>query len=216
MAKQLIRGQKVRFADFTSSLELIVETNMLIPGVGDVDIACFGVDEQNHLTDDRYFIFYNQLSSPNGEITKIATAVAALSSFNINLSLLPSHVTRLAFTAAIDGTGNMSQLPQGYITVSDKKEELFRFTLTGSDFTTEKAIIIAEIYLKDVWRFSAVGQGFTGGLNALLAYYGGSETATPSMPSSTPVVRPLIELFQKPSLHNISENKGRNQVKLCS
>jgi stress response protein SCP2 len=216
MAKQLIRGQKVRFADFTSSSELMVEAHLLIPGAGDVDIACFGVDDQNRLTDDRYFVFYNQLSSPDGAIRKLTTADVGLASFSINLALLPTHVTRLAFTAAIDGVGEMSQLPQGYIRVADQQDELLRFTFAGKDFTTEKAIIIAEVYRKDIWRFSAVGQGFAGGLSALLAYYGGNEITPSSESTSIPAVRPLIELFQKPTLHNLSEDKARNQVTLCS
>ena len=46
----------------------------------------------------------------------------------------------------------------------------------------EKALIIAELYLKGQWRFAAVAQGFNEGLSALLKHFGGEETEQTSSP----------------------------------
>ncbi|MBQ7528961.1 TerD family protein, partial [bacterium] len=72
------------------------------------DFTCFGVDSDNKLSDERYMIFYNQLSSPNGEITLANSANSA--SFTVNLDRLPANINKLAFTATIDGEGTMMQM----------------------------------------------------------------------------------------------------------
>jgi hypothetical protein len=47
---------------------------------------------------------------------------------------------------------------------------------SGADFASEKAVIPGELDRKDGhWRFGAVGQGFDGGLSALLKHFGGVE-----------------------------------------
>ncbi|MGK5549969.1 TerD family protein, partial [Streptomyces sp. URMC 127] len=51
--------------------------------------------------------------------------------------------------------------------------EVARYSFTGTEFSTERAVMLGDVYLKDVWRFAAVGQGFDGGLEALLRNFGG-------------------------------------------
>jgi tellurite resistance protein TerA len=66
--------------------------------------------------------------------------------------------------------------------------EVARFPFSGSDFAREKAIIAGEIYRKGEWRFAAVGQGFDGGLDALLKHFGGEqiEDSAPAAPPPSP------------------------------
>ena len=45
------------------------QVQMNIEGKAVYDFCCFGVDNQEKLSDDRYMIFYNQLSSPQGELS---------------------------------------------------------------------------------------------------------------------------------------------------
>ena len=86
------------------------------------------------------------------------------------------------FVAAIDGNGTMRAIGQSAMTLGDA----VRFPWSGADFQDEKAVIVGEIYRKDgVWRFGAVGQGFNGGLSALLAHFGGAEAA-PRAPAPAP------------------------------
>ncbi len=67
----------------------------------------------------------------------------------------------------------MSQIAPGYVRIVAGGEEVARYSFNGSEFTTERAVMLGDFYLKDVWRFAAVGQGFDGGLEALLKNFGG-------------------------------------------
>ena len=50
---------------------------------------------------------------------------------------------------------------------SDNEEELLRYDL-GEEFSIETAIVVCEIYRHNgEWKFSAVGSGFEGGLEAV-------------------------------------------------
>jgi tellurite resistance protein TerA len=46
--------------------------------------------------------------------------------------------------------------------------------------------MVADLYLKDVWRIAAVGQGFAGGLSAVLAHFGGEEAGAAPAPAPAP------------------------------
>lgn len=189
--KEFVKGQKAKLADITpaNSLEIGIQLGFQASLV--VDISCFGVDEQSKLSDDRYFIFYNQKTSPCGSLVALGPRDGDQERFQINLSSLPPTIRKLTFTATIDGNGSMSQLTQGHLRMLVGNAEVARYRFTGSDFNSEKAIIIAELYIKDVWRFGTVGQGFNGGLSALLKHFGGEEImAEPTPPAPFPLPAP--------------------------
>ena len=158
---------------------------MAVSGSAVYDFSCFGVDENNQLSDDRYMIFYNQISSPNSELAYSPDSGGA--KFSVNLSALPEKISRLVFTVSIDGTGMMGEISSHTFAVSQSGNEVLTLTLGGGDFHEERAIISAEIYRKDSeWRIAAVAGGFNGGLRELLKHYGGQESEASSH-SSKPV-----------------------------
>jgi stress response protein SCP2 len=168
--QELGKGQKIKLErlDF-------VKVGLSIVSKATIDISCFGVDTHDKLSDDRYFVFYNQKSSPNREIVS-NPQFGDNETFEINLKSLPSTIAKLVFTATIDGEGDFSTIGNSYIRIFDNKQEVYRFSFNGSFFEKEKAIIISEIYIKDnIWRLGCVAQGFNGGLSALLKNFGGEE-----------------------------------------
>lgn len=183
----LMRGQKIKLATLTSATNLEIGLAVAAPLGMSFDISCFGVDAQEQLSDDRYFIFYNQKTTPCGGLSAIGTGNGDQERFQLNLLRLPSTIYKLVFTMTVDGEGNMAQLKEGYLRLRDGRNELARFLFRGTDFQTEKAVIVGEIYRKDSWRLAAVGQGFNGGLSALLQHFGGQESAAPP-PRSTRLV----------------------------
>jgi len=150
------------------------------------DYSCFGLDCNGKLSDDRYMVFYNQMSSPKNEICYVQKAKEG--EFNIRLSTLPASVDRLVFTVNIDGNGTMGMITDCSFIVKQREMSVLNMHLNGKDFSSEKAIILVEFYRKNgVWRFSAVARGFNGGLSELLKLYGGEEI-TPNNSASQQVI----------------------------
>ncbi len=190
MAKNFVRGQKSKLSDLTPSQEIVVGLDAQAPGSPVFDVSCFGVDANGKLSDDRYFVFYNQKQSPEGEIEALGGRDGDRETFRVNLSHLPPTVRQLVFAITMDGAGTMSQVSSGHLRLLSGGSEIARFPFSGGDFAQEKAIVVGEIYHKDVWRFAAVGQGFDGGLSALLEHFGGQEIeeAAPAPPPPAPKV----------------------------
>jgi stress response protein SCP2/uncharacterized protein (AIM24 family) len=172
MAREFQRGHKAKIGDLTAGKDLYVGVRIDGPGLN-FDISCFGLDARDELSDDRYFVFFNQPKSPEESIQLLGAQSGDTESFRVTLDRVPPAVQRLSFTATIDGNGQMSQVGPGYIRIVAGGEEVARYAFTGAEFSTERAVMLADLYLKDVWRFAAVGQGFDGGLAALLQNFGG-------------------------------------------
>ncbi|RMI32064.1 TerD family protein, partial [Streptomyces triticirhizae] len=187
MVTQFKRGQKARLTDLTLGTDLYVGVQISGPGMV-FDISCFGLDAAEQLSDDRYFVFYNQPASPEGALRLLGAQAGDTESFRITLDKVPPSIDRLAFTATIDGEGTMSQAAPGYLRIVAGGEEVARYSFDGSAFTTERALMIGDFYRKDGWRFAAVGQGFDGGLAALLRHFGGEveEDAEDAAPEPEP------------------------------
>ncbi|MEU9080858.1 TerD family protein [Streptomyces sp. NPDC048357] len=181
MAREFQRGHKAKISDLTAGTDLYVGVQIAGPGLT-FDISCFGLDVNEQLSDDRYFVFFNQPKSPEESIQQLGAQSGDTESFRVTLDRIPASIHKLSFTATIDGTGQMSQIGPGYIRIVAGGEEVVRYAFTGSEFTTERAVMLGDFYLKDVWRFAAVGQGFDGGLDALLRNFGG-EVAEEAQPA---------------------------------
>ncbi|MBO8185923.1 TerD family protein [Streptomyces spirodelae] len=173
MPRELQRGHKAKISDLTAGTDLYVGVQIAGAGLS-FDISCFGLDGEERLSDDRYFIFFNQPKSPEESLQLLGAQAGDTESFRVTLERIPPQVQRLSFTATLDGAGQMSQIGPGYIRLVAGGEEVARYPFDGSEFTTERAVMLGDIYRKnDVWRFAAIGQGFDGGLDALLKHFGG-------------------------------------------
>ncbi len=173
--EHLSRGQRLALASIAPNGRVVV-------GVGAaglaLDFACFGVDANGKLLDESYMIFFNQPRSPCGAVELVAGQ--DLAGFAIDTTRLPAGIDQLVITASVDGPGVLSQLGDGYLRLLDGNDERARFAFAGSDFAQERAVMLGNMYRKDgAWRFLAVGQGFNGGLDALVAHFGAQAAAPP-------------------------------------
>ena len=223
--KQFSRGQKSKLSDCGLSDTFAVCLDMLVdksaPGFS-VDVTCFGLDQAGKLSDERYMVFYNQTAAPDKAIT--FTAAQDQFRFQINLSLLPASIEKLVFAASTDADKSMRALGSCQMQVGDG----ILFPFSGADFQAEKAIIIGELYRRDgAWRFGAVGQGFNGGLSALLKYFGGTEaepavtpppvfTPVAAAPTPAPTVPtpPAAPVTKKISLSKVTLEKRGDKISL--
>ncbi len=214
--KTIIQGQRIKLDELTNDLILKVGINLSFTNTQSiVDISCFGVDAQNQLSDDKYMIFYNQKQSPCGAISIVNDTRQNSHTFQLDIKKLPLSIHKLVFTATIDGSGTMKDLGTGEITLSDHTGIVAQFEFDKGNLNQEKALIIAEVYLKGQWRFAAIAQGFNKGLSALLKHFGGEEsvdkTPSPAMPSSSrsksSPSKPSPSLNRKVSLSKITLKK---------
>ncbi|WP_017292511.1 vWA domain-containing protein [Geminocystis herdmanii] len=169
----LIKGQKIQLSQLslTDEFVIIVETN--IRKNIKVDINCFGVNPENKLFNKEYFISDNQLSSPCKSIENINNNIKGNRTFKINLSTLPSSIIKLVFSLTIEQHNSISELEHSsFKIINNQGKTLAEYNFYGREFQEEKALIIAEIYLKQVWRLGIISQGFKNGLNSLLEQYG--------------------------------------------
>ncbi|MBL0804331.1 TerD family protein, partial [Streptomyces albidoflavus] len=195
MAREFQRGHKARISDLTAGTDLYVGVQISGPGLS-FDISCFGLDADERLSDDRYFIFFNQPTSPEESLQLLGAQAGDTESFRVTLERIPPQIQKLSFTATLDGDGQMSQIGPGYLRIVAGGEEVARYSFDGSEFSTERAVMLGDFYVKDVWRFAAVGQGFDGGLEALLRNFGGEvleeapEAPAPQAPEAAPAFAP--------------------------
>ncbi|MGK5028863.1 TerD family protein [Janthinobacterium sp. MDT1-19] len=204
--ENLIKGQRLALSSFVTGN--IVQLGLASTGVP-LDFACFGLDATGKLSDERYMTFFNQPRTPCGGVETSAPPGDA-AGFSYQLERLPASIERLVVTAAIDGAATMAQLGSGYLRLLDGGYELARFTFAGSDFAQEKAVMLGEFYRKDGgWRCMAVGQGFNGGLDALVAHFGGEVAQAVAEPvPSAKICLSKISLTKAGQTHKVSLEKG--------
>ena len=106
----LARGQKTKLADIGCTGPFPLVLQVAAAGM-EIDIACFGLDANDKLSDDRYLVFFNQTACPGDAVT-LAIATDQ-STFKINLAGLPSSIQKLVFTASITGAGSMRSMAEG-------------------------------------------------------------------------------------------------------
>ena len=211
---QLIRGQKLKLSDvLNNSLSFSLATTP--PSNLNLDIALFGLDSQGKLSDEAYMIFYNQPQSPCGSL-KLSQNNGQQVSFDVNLATLNPQIERLVLTLTIDGHQSMAQLPAIAINLQSQQQTVASFPIDGSMFQQEKALMALELYKKDnIWRMNAVGQGFNGGLAALIKHFGGEVAeeaptqAAPTAPTTPQLSK--IDLKKKISLEK-AEKTGNASI----
>ena len=188
IAERGTRDKLGKYFDLNRPLKVTLQ----VQGAAVYDYCCFGVDANEKLSDDRYMIFYNQLNSPRSEI--VGKEISSGMEFILKLNDLPNEISKLVFTASIDGAGVMGEISAHKIQIGNE----ISAELKGSDFQQEKAVTSLEIYRKNgEWRFNVVARGFNGGLDALLAFYGGENADETPAQNNPPPEPKKISLEKK-------------------
>ena len=195
----MVKGWKDKLENHVNLNENIF-VDMKVKGNAEYDFCCFGVDGNGKLSDDRYMIFYNQKMSPNGEMS--VEDIPDGARYTLKLSVVPDFINRLVFTVSIDGDKTMGEMNTLETKVYQSGAKDIEMTLGGNDFSNEKAVIVMEIYRKDVWRIGCVASGFDGGLSALLKYFGGEEV---SEPAQEPVVEKPVKVSLEKKMEKAPE-----------
>ena len=127
------------------------------------------------------FIFYGNLKHPSGAVVhsgdeRTGAAAGDDETIGIDFTKMPAEITELHIIITI---ANADDLHQNFGMVQNSMckvygpdgAELIKYEL-GEDMSTETAVLIGRMYLKDgEWKFDAVGSGFPGGLKAFCDKY---------------------------------------------
>jgi tellurium resistance protein TerD len=149
----------------------------------DLDASAFLLNAAGKVRSDGDFIFYNQLRSPDGSVEHTGDNRSGVGAGDdevlmVDLAKVPADVQKIAFTVTIHEAEqrrqNFGQIQNAFIRLvnAETQQEVARYDLS-EDASTETAMIFGEIYRhNNEWRFSAVGQGYNGGLAAMCRQYG--------------------------------------------
>ena len=148
----------------------------------DCDVSVFMINENNKIPGDGYFIFYNNLTSSDGSTVHQGDNTTGEGDgddeeIKINLQNVDHSVIQMIFVVTIhDADKNnqdFSMVNNAFIRVLDDNSgnELCRYELT-SEFPGSDSVEIGRVYrMENDWEFEALGDGYTGGLAALLGVY---------------------------------------------
>jgi tellurium resistance protein TerD len=133
---------------------------------------------------DEYFIFYNNLKSPDGSVEHTGDELVGGTGGGddetvlVDLTLVPAHVGKIVFPVSIYDADTrqqtFGQVTDAYIRVVNQADgqELARYDLT-EDASSETAMIFGELYRHGgEWKFRAVGQGYASGLRGIALDFG--------------------------------------------
>ncbi|MFK0290792.1 TerD family protein [Streptomyces sp. NPDC090442] len=132
---------------------------------------------------DEYFVFYNNLKSPEGSVEHTGDNLTGDGEGDdetilIDLTQVPERVDAIVFPVSIheaDLRGqSFGQVSNAFIRVVNQADggELARYDLS-EDAAGETAMIFGEVYRRNgEWKFRAVGQGYASGLRGIALDFG--------------------------------------------
>ncbi len=149
----------------------------------DLDASALALGENHKIVSDQYFVFFNNLRSPDGSIEHLGDNLTGEGEgddeqVNVDLAAVPPNITTIGFAVSIyegdSRSQSFGQVRNAYIRVVNRADnaELARYDLT-EDASTETAMVFGELYRNGPeWKFRAVGQGYASGLAGIARDFG--------------------------------------------
>lgn len=183
MAINLSKGQRIEVGFNKISVGLGWQPAVHGGPEPDLDASVFMVDANRKIPADEYFVFYNNLKSPDASVEHTGDVLEASEgdedeeTINVDLSEVDARVQELIFVVTIHDAGstnsNFGQVRDAYIRILDEgtNNEIAKYELS-EDFSIETSVEIGRFYRKDnKWKFEALGYGYNGGLEYYLQKY---------------------------------------------
>ncbi|MEU3091872.1 TerD family protein [Streptomyces massasporeus] len=174
------------------------------PGVPDADASALLL-VSGKVRSDADFVFYNQPAHSSGAVRhegKRDAGGRVTDTVLVDLARVEPEIETLVLAASSDG-GAFGQVPDLYIEVQDaaKGAPVARFDNPGA--TTETAFVLGEFYRRQgAWKFRAVGQGYSSGLEGLATDYGITvDEPQQAAPAPAPVTAPVPPAAPPPSAY---------------
>lgn len=187
MAIQLSKGGRINLTKQEPGLIKVGiglgwDTNQYAGAQFDLDASVFMIGENGKIPNDNFFIFYNNLLSPDQAVehkgdNRTGAGDGDDETVYVTLNVTNPEISEILFIATIhDGEirkQNFGQIKNAYIRIYNLAtgEEIAKYEL-DEDFTYETGIEFGRLYSKDSeWRFMATGQGYNNGLQGFVDKY---------------------------------------------
>ncbi|GGK71465.1 TerD family protein [Streptomyces flaveus] len=165
------------------------------PGVPDADASALLLVSGKVRSDDD-FVFFNQPTHASGAVRREGKKDAGgqvTDTLVVDLARVEPAIETVVLVASTDG-GAFGQVPGLYVRVLDAQQgtEVARFDSEGA--TVETAFVLGEFYRRQgAWKFRAVGQGYSSGLEGLATDFGitvdePQQAAPPASTTPSPVL----------------------------
>ncbi len=178
---QLIKGGNAPLS--ASSVVLTVDVG------APADLSALLVTASGKVRSDNDFVFYNQPTGPG--VRCVRPAGSQPWKIEVDLNRVPADVHAVRLVVSLDdSTQRFGAVGQPVARVSEPSgAPQAEFTMTGLD--TESIVVALELYRRaQAWKIRAVGQGYAGGLAALITDHGVSVDDAPA-PVAAPVAAPV-------------------------
>lgn len=148
----------------------------------DIDASVFMLAANGRIPDEKYFVFYNNLTSPDGAVrhsgdSRNGQIEGDDETVYVDLSKINSAIEEIVFVVTIhegqQKNQSFSLVTNAFIRLynSENLSELVRYNL-NQIFSQETALEFGRLYKKNgEWRFQAVGQGYNAGLQNFVDKY---------------------------------------------
>lgn len=187
MAINLQKGQKIDIGLTNMTIGLGWDPN---EGTGydfDLDASAILINSERKLPKDEFFVFYNNLQSPDNSVTHTGDDPDGKSSDGdddeailVDLKKIDPQISEILFVVTIHDfetrKQNFGQVRNSYIRIVDNNngEEIAKYEL-DEDFSIETGVEFGRLYKKNgQWKFEASGIGYKADLGFFLEkYYSG-------------------------------------------
>lgn len=175
MAINLQKGQRETINAPKFTIGLGWDVNTTATGTAfDLDASLFIVGADRKILDESYFVFYNNLQSPDEAVVHHGDNLTGAGDGDdeqiaIDLSKIDGRAQEIIIVVTIHEAAsrkqNFGQVRNSFIRIIDgNNTEIMKFEL-DEDFSIETAVEFGRIYKRNnEWKFEAVGTGKQGGL----------------------------------------------------
>ncbi|MEV0172228.1 TerD family protein [Streptomyces sp. NPDC050803] len=144
------------------------------PGVPDADASALLL-VGGKVRSDGDFVFYNQPEHSSGAVRhegKRDAGGRVTDTLLVDLARVEPEIETVILAASSDG-GAFGQVPDLYIEVKDAAQGAVAARFDSAGASVETAFVLGEFYRRQgAWKFRAVGQGYSTGLEGLATDYG--------------------------------------------
>ncbi|MEG4112192.1 MULTISPECIES: pentapeptide repeat-containing protein [unclassified Microcoleus] len=186
MSIELIKGERFNLSKETPNFNKIaIALGWQVSQTAqncDIDASVFMLAADGRIPDEKYFVFYNNVTSPDGAVrhsgdSRNGQIEGDDETVYVDLSKINSAIQEIVFVVTIhegkEKNQSFSKVTNAFIRLYNREtvSELVRYNL-NQIFSQETALEFGRLYKKNgEWRFQAVGQGYNAGLQSFVDKY---------------------------------------------